>query len=136
VIRAGLELRIEEGLAGFEKAYLDFRAFLDEHAENGQLAYDAELAFEELVTNVLKYGGGDTVIEVRAEAGDDGLILTVEDDGPPFDPLEHPDPPAPASLEDAAVGGLGLKLVRMAARRIDYERRGGRTRVVVHLGAP
>ena len=50
------------------------------------------------------------------------IVLTFDDDGPPFDPLERPLPAAAKSLEEAQLGGLRLLLVRKASPRLHYER--------------
>jgi serine/threonine-protein kinase RsbW len=40
------------------------------------------------------------------------VTLTVEDDGPPFDPLAYPQPDLDAELGERLAGGLGIHLVR------------------------
>ena len=54
---------------------------------------------------------------------DGGVMLTVEDDGPAFDPLSLPAPDLTASLEARRVGGLGVFLVRQVMDSVRYERR-------------
>jgi serine/threonine-protein kinase RsbW len=54
---------------------------------------------------------------------DDGVTLTVEDDGPPFDPLSLPAPDLSASLDGRPVGGLGVFLVRKVMDAVRYQRR-------------
>jgi serine/threonine-protein kinase RsbW len=98
--------------------------------------FQTELAFEELVTNVIRhaYAGraaGSSPIDVLVRLAAAEVMLVVEDDGPPFDPAQVPDPPLPASIEDARVGGLGLRFIRAAAQRIVHERIGDKNRVTV-----
>ena len=45
--------------------------------------------------------------------------------GAAFDPLTHVLDPLPTSLEEAKVGGSGLRLVRRFADRLNYRREGG-----------
>jgi anti-sigma regulatory factor (Ser/Thr protein kinase) len=57
----------------------------------------------------------------------------VEDRGSPFDPSQAVDAPRATRIEDARIGGLGLRLVRMAARRVHYERVGDKNRVTLDI---
>jgi serine/threonine-protein kinase RsbW len=85
---------------------------------------------EELVSNVAMHGargkGGATYVEITIESGSDGLHLSVEDDGPPFDPLVRAAPDITLGVADRKIGGLGIYFVRSMVASIDYERREGR----------
>jgi|APFre7841882724_1041349.scaffolds.fasta_scaffold00236_14 serine/threonine-protein kinase RsbW len=109
--------------------------FLAPGAASEHAVFFTELAFEELLSNIIRHGNtGGAPIDVCLTVRDDGAIeLTVEDDGPPFDPLSVPEPPAPSSIEDARIGGLGLVLVRKSCERMTYERIAGRNRVSVRI---
>ena len=65
---------------------------------------------------------GAIAVTLDCEPGAPVMVLTFEDDGRAFNPLEQPAPPKPTSLEAAELGGLGLVMVRKAASRLDYER--------------
>jgi serine/threonine-protein kinase RsbW len=101
-----------------------------------QGVYDAELVLEELFTNVVRYGlraDADSVVSIAFVAQADGLAITIENEGVEFDPRTVPEPERPTCLEEARIGGLGLVLVRRVARRLEYERAGGRNRVTAVL---
>jgi serine/threonine-protein kinase RsbW len=86
-----------------------------------------ELALEEVFMNVVMHGShADRApgVKVSMTLVDGGVTLTVEDDGPPFDPLSLPAPDLTASLEARRVGGLGVFLVRQVMDSVRYERRG------------
>jgi serine/threonine-protein kinase RsbW len=89
-----------------------------------------ELALEEVFVNVVTHGtpaGGPVPqVDVALEHSGDFVILTVEDDGLPFDPLSVPDPDVEAPIEARAVGGLGIFLVRELMDDVSYSRAGGR----------
>jgi serine/threonine-protein kinase RsbW len=139
------EVRVEEGrlilrlvndLTSLEKGQHALRDFLSTAGTSARAVYQAELVFEELVTNVLRhaYAGRapslhaiDIVVSVEHEE----IILVVADDGPPFNPVQMPMPPLPESLEGARIGGLGLRFIRAAAKRIEYERIADMNRVTV-----
>lgn len=91
-----------------------------------------ELALEEIFMNVVMHGAQPGVavrVTVSLDLGSDALALTVEDDGPPFDPLSLPPPDLSASLADRKVGGLGVYLVRRIMDTVTYARIAGRNQL-------
>jgi serine/threonine-protein kinase RsbW len=106
------------------------RAHLGQEVENR-----AFLVFEEIVTNIIRYGFDDSLaheIKVAVLLKSAELTLTFDDDGRPFDPRSAPHPEPHRSLEKAPIGGRGLLLVRKLAKRLDYERtQNGRNRLTV-----
>lgn len=96
--------------------------------ENGlpeKTVYDFNLAIEEIVTNIISYGYDDKnehSIVVSADIKEDGITLTVEDDGTPFNPLETPAPDVNKPLEERQIGGLGIFFVRKLMDEVKYER--------------
>lgn len=131
-----LVLRLVNDLASLAAGQRALHDFLSVRGTSARASFHTELAFEELVTNVIRHayagrpaGGIPIRIDVRVERSH--IVLAVEDDGPPFDPASAPDQGLPASIEEARVGGLGLRFIRAAAARIAYERLGERNRVTV-----
>jgi len=93
----------------------------------GQLA----LVAEEILVNVLQdaWPGrepGYCAVDACAAAMPDGVAvsLRVEDDGIAFDPTRADAPDTEASLDDRAVGGLGILLVRSMTDAQSYCRAG------------
>jgi serine/threonine-protein kinase RsbW len=96
-----------------------------------------ELALEEIFMNVVMHGsppGHEPRIEVSLEFCNGEMILTIEDDGPPFDPLSLPPPDVTASLEERRVGGLGVFLVRQMMDEVSYQRTGKRNQLRASKG--
>jgi serine/threonine-protein kinase RsbW len=107
----------------FEQASADARDALDACGVTGRARHNAELVFEEVVSNVIRHGhAADISLSVDCPPGARAIVLTFEDAGPPFDPLGHPLPTLPKSLDEAPLGGLGLLLVRKASTDLRYER--------------
>jgi serine/threonine-protein kinase RsbW len=115
-------LRFRATVAGLEEAGSALRALLDAHHVEGTPRYNVELAFEEVATNIVRYGFPAGDVEVALGFDNDEIILTFEDDGVPFDPRGQPAPALPTSIDEAQVGGLGLVLVRKVLTRMSYER--------------
>ncbi len=132
-------LSVAGDMAGFERGAAAVRTALDGWSVKGRARYWVELVFEELVTNIVRYAYTDDrahEIGVRLTCGDGRIVLAIEDDGRPFDPLKRPEPNRPASIEEATIGGLGIPLIRKAATGLRYERTAdGKNRLTVTLPA-
>ena len=99
-----------------------------------EIQYFANLAIEELATNVIKYGydnASEHFIEVTLSVSGGDLVLSIADDGRPFNPLEAPDPEVNAALEERPIGGLGIYLVRKMADRMEYVREASKNRITL-----
>jgi anti-anti-sigma factor len=106
---------------------------LDRLAEQARLPSDAmsqiRIVCDEVLTNVIAHGFQDEAahdITVSIEVAGQRFVLTVSDDGVPFDPLAVPSPDTSRPLEERTVGGLGIHLVRHLVDQMTYERRGDR----------
>lgn len=87
-----------------------------------------ELVLEELFTNTVRHGyRGDSEAQVwlHAVGAPGSLFVTYQDAAPPHDPLAHTTLLA-ESLDDRAIGGLGIRLARELTSAIAYRRAGGR----------
>lgn len=85
------------------------------------------VAFDEILSNVVNYGGG--ALDVAITIGDGAMQATVSDDGPFFDPLARPAPDTDAGIDDRAIGGLGIHLVREMMDDVAYAYENGRNRL-------
>lgn len=70
-------------------------------------------------------------LEAAPEAGGLRVRLTTIDDGTPFDPTVQQDPDIEAAVEDRAIGGLGMFLVRQMTDAQRYAREQGENRFSV-----
>ena len=103
--------------------------FCAEHGLAEDLAEDCSLALEEVFGNVVRYGYRDSAehqILVRMAMEDGSVVLTIEDDGIAFNPLEVPPPDFELPIENRPVGGLGMHLVRSLMETLEYAREDGR----------
>ena len=103
-----------------------------------ELALPFELALEEVFMNVVMHGSaaaGPPWVELSLTLAPGGLTMTVEDDGPRFDPLSLPPPDVTASLGERPIGGLGVFLVRQMMDEVTYNRVGERNqlRMIKHI---
>ena len=131
-----LKLRLAGDDAALEPTRLAVLNFLQPFAPSARAAYAVELVLEELLTNHFKYATAhraDAVLELTLQLEPGAVVLHFADDGAPFDPLQAPAPPVPASIGEARVGGLGLVLIRRFARSATYEHRDGRNCLTVSV---
>ena len=70
-------------------------------------------------------------IELRVEAGAGRLAVIVEDDGKPFNPFAMEAPDTELDIEERAIGGLGIHLVRNVMDHVAYQRRTDRNVVTL-----
>ena len=120
-----LELTVAATREGFSRGFDELRQGLDGLPLDPQSRFAVELVFEEVVANVLRHGArpkGESRIQVVLSLEDDAVRLTFLDQGPPFDPRQHPDPAPPTNLESAPTGGRGLLLIRRFSSGLDYLR--------------
>ncbi len=95
-----------------------------------------ELAVEEAVVNICLYAyevpPGELL--VRICPGEKSFVVELVDEGVPFDPLAVDEPDLRAAVEERAVGGLGIFLVRRVMDEVAYHRDGARNvlRLVIH----
>ncbi|MCK2088847.1 SpoIIE family protein phosphatase [Thauera aromatica] len=116
-----------------------FDEFLDARRVASALAHSLRFIFEEIITNAIKYGYDDGPAGHRISVHvrlDTPVVMVIEDDGRPFDPLQAPlAPDLDLSVEDRPIGGLGLYMVRTMATRMDYTRDNTLNRLTIELPA-
>jgi anti-sigma regulatory factor (Ser/Thr protein kinase) len=97
-------------------------------------AYRLRLAVDEIATNIVVHGrpgerGENDAILIEAAADEAGLTITLEDSGPPFNPLEHQTPQnLDRPIDERPIGGLGVFLAIKGVDQFRYERAGARNR--------
>ena len=96
-----------------------------------------ELAFHEVLANVLAHGGSAAraepiriCIEVREKTTAGEAHVKVSDAGIPFDPTGAPEHTPAKTLAEAPLGGLGLPLIRRCSDWMSYRHEGGRNHFV------
>lgn len=106
-------------------------AFLEEHAAN-EVEFAANLAIEELVTNIVKYGYDDEAehtIDIRIQLDAAALHLEIADDGHEFNPFTLPELDTSVPAAEREIGGLGIHFVRKLLDRHEYRREHGVNRI-------
>ena len=113
--------------------------FCREHSLGDDVESDLNLVLEELFVNSVQHGGcagidGTAEIELARVPG--GVELRYGDRGVEFDPSTAPAPDVTASLEERALGGMGLHLIRQIMRDFEYHRVDGWNRMRMRRPTP
>lgn len=90
---------------------------------------ELDLCANEAVTNIISYAydaAGRRQIIVSMQWQDNGVRFSIEDDGRPYNPLAVAPEPLPATLAEARIGGLGVRLILGIATDCGYRREDGR----------
>ena len=108
--------------------------FAAENQMSSDETADLQVALDEILTNIIKYGYTDErahEISVRLVIESGILVVTIEDDGRAFDPLTLPEPDVNAPLQKRRPGGLGVHFVRHLMTEVKYNRSANLNRLVL-----
>lgn len=101
---------------------------------SADLVHDLRLVGEEIFLNIVQHSGLSPQESVRVVLAHDEARVALEfiDRGKPWNPLEEaPEVALGQSTEDAAIGGLGVSLVRAMTDERIYRRDDGANRFCV-----
>jgi serine/threonine-protein kinase RsbW len=121
------EFEIKNDLAEIESLALAVVSFCRENGIDETVCFDVQLALEEAVSNIIKYGYNDHkvhIIHVRIGLEQKELFLEIVDDAIEFNPLKAPAPDFSLPVEERPIGRLGVYLMRSVMDQVDYQRVG------------
>jgi serine/threonine-protein kinase RsbW len=128
-----LVLSLKNDPAETERLTARVTEFGARHALPDRIVSHVNLALDEAITNIVFYAyddADDHEIGVRISLAQGMLTAELVDDGRAFDPLQVVTPDLAAPLDERAVGGLGVHLMRHLVDDIQYRRDGGRNHLV------
>jgi anti-sigma regulatory factor (Ser/Thr protein kinase) len=104
-------------------------------------SYRLRLAVDEIATNIITHGyadahlDGDVVVHASVDA--EQLVITLEDDAPPFDPRVQEDPDhIDKPGHERPIGGLGVFLALRSVDGLEYEYRDNKNRNILTMNRP
>lgn len=92
------------------------------------------IAMEELFTNIVTYAFLDQAehrIEMQFSFKPPQIIIRIEDDGVPFNPVMAKAPDTRCPLDKRSIGGLGIHLCKKLMDDLTYERSGNKNIVIL-----
>ena len=120
-----LELSLVNDLREIGAAAEKIDAYCEAQGISAQIAYAVNLSIDEVLTNTISYGYDDDAkhrIDLTFRVDGETLVVVLVDDGRPFDSSTEREPDVDATLEERALGGLGLFLVQQMMDEMTYER--------------
>jgi phosphoserine phosphatase RsbU/P len=129
-----LQINLSNKLSELGSFNQSLTEFGQRHGLAPGVVHDLNLAFEEILTNIISYGYADNSehkIKVRLSVQPGEVKIEVEDDGQPFNPLEAPEADTAQSLEERSIGGLGIHLLRKLMDGLEYQRQEGKNRLLM-----
>ena len=108
-------LSLDNDLEELPKLHAAIEQFFQRLLLNSELAGEMQLVAEELLVNTIEYGYKDQKkhrITIDLSHQNQLFSLTLIDDAMAFNPLEVSPPELGLAIEDCAVGGLGLPLIK------------------------
>jgi len=120
-------------LPAIEENFAALMNFFEERLERSGLDSENQMlikiAFEEIIVNVIHYAygvdGGSLCVLIDFLENPKRLFVEVRDRGVPFNPLEREDPDIHASVEERAIGGLGIFMTKKIMDSVTYRREDG-----------
>ena len=100
--------------------------FCEENSLSGEVTHDIHLVLEEVFSNIVFYGFCDQdehQIFISLSLRNNTLVLEINDDGIPFNPLKSEAFNPKIPLEERETGGMGIHIVRELVDEIEYYRK-------------
>jgi sigma-B regulation protein RsbU (phosphoserine phosphatase) len=120
-----LTLTIRNDLTEIPRVIEQFGIFANDFNLPDAFVNAINLVFDELLANTISYGYQDDeehLIEILLDYSSDRMVLTLGDDGSPFNPLSLATPDTTSPLDQRQIGGLGVHLVRRLMDSVEYQR--------------
>lgn len=100
-------------------------AWAAQHGLDDDAQFAMRLCVEELVTNWVHHGlirsPAQHSMELTARRDDTGTVVDIIDDGQPFDVAAARDPGQEGNINDATLGGRGIRLMRAFSRSMAWQ---------------
>ncbi|WP_432738830.1 ATP-binding protein [Maridesulfovibrio sp. FT414] len=84
--------------------------------------FELNLVLDELFTNLVSYGChlDSHSFDILLKLDGDVLLVKIEDDGKPFNPLDTAEPEIKCDCTERKIGGLGIHFMRKMMDSIEY----------------
>lgn len=122
-----INLTLKNDLSEIKKISDAIDLLASRYGLSAEMKNDINVALEEAVANIIYYGYDDKdqhLIGIEIDGKNNEVVLKIEDDGSPFNPLEEEPPKTNLPLKERPVGGLGIHLMRNSVDYMDYRREG------------
>jgi serine phosphatase RsbU (regulator of sigma subunit)/anti-sigma regulatory factor (Ser/Thr protein kinase) len=133
----GLRLRVRNQLSGVAEALTEVRAYAEQQGISISRIRRLMAVIDELLNNTIAYGckelGNRAEIGLELIQSGDRLVLTLHDNGEPFNPIALQSPDIASESQERRIGGLGIHLVRGLTSASRYKYENGRNRLTLEM---
>ncbi|OGV49357.1 MAG: hypothetical protein A2017_01475 [Lentisphaerae bacterium GWF2_44_16] len=122
-------LKLPAKLESLHSAMEFLKNFFTDCRIDSSVAMQIELAVEEALVNIISYAyhDNDGDMELSCDISTDRkLTCVISDSGTAFDSLQKEEPDLSIPVEERAIGGLGIFLVRKMMDDVQYKRENDR----------
>ncbi len=134
-----LSLRIKTEVSELERIFAAVDDLGSQQNWPADFVFRINLVIEEVAMNCIKYCHMEGVadFEIKMVPENDVLTIEITDAGRPFNPLtDAPEADTDSDIEDRAVGGLGIHLVRTMTDEMRYRREGDQNHLTLIMHEP
>jgi serine/threonine-protein kinase RsbW len=120
-----VSFKLKSKLSELDTLYEHLERFGQSIGLSAKCIFEANLALDELFTNIISYGFDDTnehIIKITIARQDDHVVFCIEDDGVPFNPTKVKTPDLQCTIEECKIGGLGIHLAKNLMDEVCYQR--------------
>ena len=112
-------------LSEISRVFVWVEALASQYEIVESVQFAIKLCLEEALSNVIRHGyasqAGRSIAVRFSVSGEGNFVFTIEDDAPPFNPLEAPVLPELDEQGEIRIGGHGIRLIRGFADTLEYE---------------
>jgi len=130
------EITIKADMSEIDRVNAAFSEYAETVGLSAAVIQKVSISLDDLLNNVVAYGFDDPEgheIEITAMHTNSRLVITVTDDGVPFNPFDQVGPDTTLSIEERDIGGLGVLLVVELMDKCTYKRLRDRNVVTLTL---
>ena len=118
-----LEISLVNDVRELARVASEIDKFCAQHKLGDHTGYAVNLSVEEILTNTISYGYDDEQahrIEIIVFSDDESVMVVIVDDSTAFDLSQTPHTDTESSLDERALGGLGLFLVHQMMDNVQH----------------
>ena len=127
-------IELTNSLAELDRLNRTLKRFGKANGFSPKCLMEINLAIDEIFTNIVSYAFSDQKehrITISLAATDRQIVIRVEDDGCPFDPIKAGEPDTRCPLFEREIGGLGIHIAKRIMDSLLYKREGERNVLIM-----
>ena len=128
------QILLKSDLAEITKVFERIKALEQKGLIKEPMTRQLSVVLDELLNNSISYAFDDAKeheIAVEINVGDEDVTIKIVDDGAPFNPFSSPEPDLSLGVEERAIGGLGVHIVKNIMDDYSYDRHDGKNVVTL-----